>query len=130
MTRNQVYPSRWLKAADLSPDGEQITIREVTVEEIGEEREKKPVMSFDELDKELVVNMTNWTSIEELTGENDSDKWAGHVIKLVRVRVPVRGKNVDAIRVEAADPKPRQSLPAEAAPAPVAPAPVLVEAPY
>ena len=116
MTRNQVYPSRWLKAADLSSDGEQITIREVTVEEIGEEREKKPVMSFDELDKELVVNMTNWTSIEELTGENDSDKWAGHRIKLVRVRVPFGGKNVEAIRVEAADP-----------PAPVA---VAVEAPY
>lgn len=117
MTRNQVYPSRWLKAADLSPDGEQITIREVTVEEIGEEREKKPVMSFDELDKELVVNMTNWTSIEELTGENDSDKWAGHAIKLVRVRVPFGGKNVEAIRVEPADPKPRRSLPAKAKPA-------------
>ena len=48
MTRNEVYPSRWLKAADLSPDGEQVTIRKVTVEEIGEEREKKPIISFDD----------------------------------------------------------------------------------
>ena len=114
MTRNEVYPSRWLKAADLSPDGEQVTIRKVTVEEIGEEREEKPIMSFDELDKELVVNVTNWDSIEELTGEHDSDKWAGHVIKLVRVRVPFGGKNVEAIRVEAADAKPRRHLPAKA----------------
>ena len=110
MTRNEVYPSRWLKAADLSPDGEQVTICKVTVEEIGEEREKKPIMSFDNLDKELVVNLTNWNSIEELTGEQNSDKWAGHVIKLVRVRVPFGGKNVEAIRVEAADAKPRRLL--------------------
>jgi hypothetical protein len=117
MIRNEVYPSRWLKAADLSPDGEQVTIRKVTMEEIGEEREKKPIMSFDDHDKELVVNVTNWDSIEELTGEHDSDKWTGHVIKLVRVRVPFGGKNVEAIRVEPADPKPRRSLPAKAKPA-------------
>ena len=117
MIRNEVYPSRWLKAADLSPEGEQVTIRRVTMEEIGEEREKKPIMSFDDRDKELVLNVTNWDSIEELTGEHDSDKWAGHVIKLVRVRVPFGGKNVEAIRVEPADPKPRRSLPAKAKPA-------------
>ena len=114
MTRNEVYPSRWLKAADLSPDGEQVTIRKVTVEEIGEEREKKPIISFDEIDKALVVNVTNWDTIEGLTGEHDSDKWTDHVIKLVRVRVPFGGKNVEAIRVEPADAKPRRSLPAKA----------------
>jgi hypothetical protein len=113
MTRNEVYPSRWLKAVDLSPDGDQVTIRKVTMEEIGEEREKKPIISFDDLDKELVVNVTNWDSIEGLTGEHDSDKWAGHVIKLVRVRVPFGGKNVEAIRVEPADAKPRRRLPAK-----------------
>jgi hypothetical protein len=116
MTRDEVYPSRWLKAADISPEGEDVTMRKVTKEEIGEEREKKAIMSFDELDKELVVNKTNWDRIVELTGEHDSVKWAGHRIKLVRVRVPFGGKNVEAIRVEAADP-----------PAPVA---VAVEAPY
>ena len=57
------------------------------MEEIGEEREKKPIISFDDIDKELVVNVTNWDTIEGLTGEYDSDKWTGHVIKLVRVRV-------------------------------------------
>jgi hypothetical protein len=88
----------------------------VTVEEIGEEREKKPIISFDDLDKELVVNVTNWDTIEGLTGEPNSDKWVGHVIKLVRVRVPFGGKNVEAIRVEPADPKPRRNLPAKAKP--------------
>lgn len=116
MIRNEVFPSRWLKAADLSPEGDQVTIRKVTMEEIGEEREKKPIISFDDHDKELVVNVTNWDSIEELTGEYDSDKWTGHRIKLVRVRVQFGSKTVEAIRVEPADPKPHRSLPAKAKP--------------
>ena len=111
MTRSQVYPSRWLNAVDLSPDGEQVTIRKVTMKEIGGKRERKPICAFEEIDKELVINLTNWTCIEELTGEADSDKWPGHVVKLVRVRVPYGGKNVEAIRVEAADAKLRRSLP-------------------
>ena len=81
MKSNQVFPSRWLKAADLEPHGETVTILKVTMEEIGEERERKPIMTFDETDKELVVNVTNWNSIAELTGEEDSDDWPGHVIK-------------------------------------------------
>jgi hypothetical protein len=90
-----------------------VTIRKVTVEEVGEERERKPVIAFDELQKELVVNVTNWNSIVEITGEEDSDNWPGHKIKLVRLRVPFGNKNVEAIRVEPADHvKPvRRSLP-------------------
>jgi hypothetical protein len=76
MTRNQIFPSRWLKASDLSREGQDVTIRKVTAEEIGEAREKKPICAFDEIDKELVVNVTNW-NITELTGEDDSDNWAG-----------------------------------------------------
>jgi hypothetical protein len=105
MTRNQVYPSRWLKATDLPSEGEQVTIRKVITEKIGEEREEKPIISFDELGKELVVNRTRWDQIEDLTGEPDSDKWAGHVIKLVPVRVLIGAKEVETIRVEAAQPK-------------------------
>jgi hypothetical protein len=114
MDIDEIYPSRWLKAADLSPDGDQVTIRKVTMEEIGEERERKAIMSFDELDKELVVNKTNLNSIAELTSERNSDNWTGHVIKLVRVRVPFGGKNVEAIRVEAGDAKPQRRLRAKA----------------
>jgi hypothetical protein len=103
MKSNQVFPSRWLKAADLGPDGETVTIRRVTMEEIGEERERKPVMTFDETDQELVVNLTNWNSIAELTEKDDSDDWPGRVIKLVRVKVQYGKKTVDAIRIEAPD---------------------------
>ena len=100
MTRNQIFPSRWLKAADLPADGEQVTIGKVSVEPVGEEREEKPVMTFDELEKELVVNVTNWNSVAEITGEEDSDQWAGSRIKLIKRKVPFGTKQVDAIRIE------------------------------
>ena len=103
MKYNEIFPSRWLKAADLELDGKKVTIRKVTLEEIGEERERKPIMAFLETDKELVVNVTNWNSISELTGLDDSDDWLGHEIKLVRVKVQYGAKTVDAIRIEAPD---------------------------
>jgi hypothetical protein len=103
MKSNQVFPSRWFKAADLEPNGEVVTIRKTVMEEIGEERERKPVMTFEETDQALVINITNWNSIAELTGKDDSDDWPGHAIKLVRVKVPFGKKTVDAVRVEAAD---------------------------
>jgi len=110
MKCNEVFPSRWLKPADLEPDGETVTIRKVTMEEIGEKRERKPIIAFDETDKELVVNITNWNSIAELSGEEDSDNWPGHVIKLVRSKVQYGAKTVDGIRIEAPDKPVERSL--------------------
>jgi hypothetical protein len=107
MTRNEVYPSRWLKASDLSEDGEQVTNSKVSIEPVGEEREEKPVMTFDELEKELVVNVTNWNAVADITGEEDSDHWIGSRIKLIKAKVPFGTKQVEAIRVEAADKKPK-----------------------
>jgi hypothetical protein len=73
------------------------------MEEIGEERERKPVMTFDETDQELVVNLTNWNTIAELTEKDDSDDWPGRKIKLIRVKAQYGKKTVDAIRIEAPD---------------------------
>jgi hypothetical protein len=112
MTRNQIFLSRWLKASDLSEEGENVTIRKVTVEEVGEKREKKPVITFDELDRALICNITNWNAIADITGEADSGNWPGCKIKLARMRVPFGGKSVDAIRVEHVDQvKPATRLP-------------------
>jgi hypothetical protein len=103
MKSSDVFASRWFKAADLEPGGEVVTIKKVVMEPVGEDRETKPVMTFEETDKELVINLTNWSSIAELTGKDDSDDWPGHEIKLVRVKVPFGKKTVDAVRIEAAD---------------------------
>ena len=79
----------------------------MTIEEIGENNETKPVIKFHELKTALICNVTNWNTIVELTGEEDSDNWPGKRIKLVSMRVPFGGKIVDAVRIEAATPKPK-----------------------
>ena len=126
MKRDEVFPSRWLKAIDLDRgdfDGN-VTIKEVSWEEIGEEREEKAVAAFEEVDKELVLNVTNWDRIVELTGQDDSDSWPGYRIKLVRVKVSYGAKKVDAIRIEPPDPdKPKPAL-RKPAPRPVPRRPV------
>jgi hypothetical protein len=105
MTKNDVFPSQWKKAADLDTEGEELTIKEATTEKIGENSETKPVVWFEECNEGLICNVTNWNIIVELTGEEDSDNWPGKRIKLVRARVPFGGKIVDAIRIEAATAK-------------------------
>jgi hypothetical protein len=103
MKSTQIFPSRWLKPADLESDSEHFTVKKVVMEEVGEKRESKPVMTFKETDKALILNFTNWNSIAELTGKDDSDDWPGHKIKLVRVKLQIRKEIVDAIRIEAPD---------------------------
>ena len=103
MKISKIFPSRWLKAIDLEADGETVTIRKLTMEEVGEERERKPVMSFEEIDRKLVLNVTNANAIADVTGKDDSDDWPGQVIKLVRCKVQFGAKTVDAIRIEAPD---------------------------
>ena len=44
-------------------------------------KETKGVVSFKEDVKDLILNFTNWTTIEEAYGE-DSDQWVGKVIEL------------------------------------------------
>jgi hypothetical protein len=102
MKRNDIYPSRWLKATDLPPGGKTLAIERVTEEAIGKDRERKAVATFEGYDKELVINSTNWDSIVELTGQDDSDNWPGHKIKLVRVQVQFGRETVEAIRIRPA----------------------------
>jgi hypothetical protein len=118
MKRDEVFPSRWLKAADVGRDGfdGNVTIKGVSWEEIGEEREEKAVVAFEKLDKELVLNVTNWDRIVELTGQDDSDNWAGYRIRLIRVKVPYGGKTVDAIRIDPPDPDKPKPAPRPARP--------------
>jgi hypothetical protein len=110
MTKNDVFPSQWKKATDLNREGEELTIKEVTMEKIGENSETKAAVWFEECNEGLICNVTNWNTIVELTGEEDSDNWPGKRMRLVRARVPFGGKIVDAIRIEAATPKPKPTL--------------------
>ena len=95
MKIDDFFPSKYLKSADF--DGDQaLTIVSVLREDF--EGDKKPIVSFQETDKELVLNRTNFTTIAHLHGQ-DTDSWIGEQIQLFTTEVDFRGQQVLAIRV-------------------------------
>lgn len=71
----------YLKAADF-PEPRTVTMTRCVLEDIGKEKDEKPVLYFHELaERGLVLNKTNFTSIAELCGE-DSENWPGQRIEL------------------------------------------------
>jgi hypothetical protein len=101
MTTHDVFPSKYLKAGDLPEDGTPyiVTIEEVKMEEIGKNQDEKPVIKFNESNRGMVCNKTNWKIISKITGSEDSDDWIGKQIALYRAEVEFQGEMVEAIRV-------------------------------
>lgn len=130
MRIDELYPSRWLKAADVTRPV-LATIKSVAIEEVAE-GEDKPVLNFFGDLKPMVLNRTNSASIAELYGE-DTDTWTGKQVVLFSTKVQFNSKLVDAIRVRA--PKPQAAAPAPAAaktasaPAPARPSKAAEELP-
>lgn len=101
---SDMYPSRWLKASDCEDEDLAVTIDRIVEEEIGQARDLKWVVYFKELDKGLVLNKTNTTTIAKLWGD-DTDDWEGCQITLYATEVQFQGDMVEAIRVRSKPPK-------------------------
>jgi hypothetical protein len=105
MIGSDFFPSRYLKAeeiAELCPMT--VTIKEVVAEILksrdkGNAEENKPVVYFEEIEKGIILNKTNWYTIAGMHGD-DSDMWPGKQIALVVVDVDAFGDVVSAIRVK------------------------------
>lgn len=105
MLRDEAYPSKYLKAADILGKQVKFVIMHAHKEMI--QNEEKLVCYFSKCsipeltNKVLVVNATNWDAIEASTGEPDSDNWPGKVIMLIteNARNPQTGKMAPAVRV-------------------------------
>lgn len=108
MNINDAYPSKYLKASDLPEDGSQAFVIEgVSIEEIGKEREKKPVIHFEDSGKSFVCNKTNANTIAKITGTQEMDEWVGKTINLYRAEVEFGGEMVESIRVKLKSGKPK-----------------------
>jgi hypothetical protein len=95
-----MYPSRFLKAADIG-DGERVlTISGVVFEAVGEDREMKPVVYFNGEKRGLVMNKTNALRLEYIAGSDDTDDWVGLEITLYTELVSFGGKSGPAIRIK------------------------------
>lgn len=102
-TSNDFFPSRFLKAEELDSDLT-VTIKIVSTEVLtgksGKPDETKPVAYFNEVDKGLILNKTNFAAIAKITGEEDSDNWGGKKVTLTVIDVDAFGDIVKAIRVK------------------------------
>ena len=96
MKRNDIFPSRFLKAADLGGKVVVVTVERVVQEELDEQL--KAVVYFHGSTKPLVLNATNYDSIAEHYGE-DTDGWPDAEIEVYPTKVQFKGKLVPCIRV-------------------------------
>jgi len=118
MTREEVFPSKYLKAADLKGKPRIVTIESTPYETLkgmdGKETQKI-VTYFENVSKSLPLNATNFDAVGEATGCPDTDDWPGQRIELYPTKTTMGGKTVDCIRIR------RPSAPRAAAPLPPSP---------
>ena len=100
MNVNDLYPSAYLKAADF-PVPRVLTIAGITLEEIGEEKTRKPCIAFLQEQRKFVLNKQNAMMVAQLLGE-ETDHWVGKNVELYKDHVSFGGRMVEAIRVRPA----------------------------
>ena len=99
MKMSQAFPSKWLSAPDLEGKSHVLTMKSVTMEEVGQDKETLPVLHFENAKKGLALNKTNAGMIANSYGD-DSDNWTGGKIELYPTTTSYQGKMVDCIRVK------------------------------
>lgn len=95
---NDSFPSKYLKASDLDGENLTVTISHVTIEEVGKDRDVRPILYYEGEEKGIVLNKTNATNIAKLYG-NETDDWPGKRVMLGTTYVDFQGQSVEAIRV-------------------------------
>jgi len=107
MRKDDAFPGKYLKAGELPEEGQVFTISKVTEEDLGTagNKDRKPVVWFQGETKGLVLNVTNFNSIAQVTNEPDTDNWGGHKVTLYPTEVEFQGKPMLAIRVRLRAPK-------------------------
>ena len=97
---SEAFPSNYVKAADLKGQSQDMKIRAVEMEDLGQgsDKDAKPVVYFHGRDKGLVLNKTNANSIVKAYGD-DSNNWTDKAIVIFPTEVDFRGDTVPAIRV-------------------------------
>ena len=99
MNIDKAYPSKYLKAGDVSETPKPFTITGAEIEEVGRDKEERLVLYFKGQDKGMVVNKTNANTIAKALGSKETDEWIGKTIRLYSTEVQFGDEMVEAIRV-------------------------------
>ena len=109
MKREEVFPSKYLKADDLDGKAAVVTIKDAPFEILkgtdGKEQ-GKVVLYFNKTKKALPLNRVNWDAVADILGD-DTEDWPSGRIELYPTTTEMAGKTVPCIRVR----KPNGALP-------------------
>jgi hypothetical protein len=113
--------SRYFKAADMQAD-KKLRIKDVTEEEVGQDKEKKLCLWFTTDPRGLVLNKTNNRTLRGAFGDNCAG-WKEQIIVVYPTTDEFRGRMVPVLRVRVPPPKERNGQSVAAKPKPPVPAP-------
>ena len=100
MKKSEVFPSKWMKVDDLGGQDTVAVISSVERETVGDDVKSVAYFKGGKL-KPLVLNKTNYESIEEISGQEDDDNWGGTKIVLFESRVRFNSKLTPCVRIKA-----------------------------
>jgi hypothetical protein len=101
VTRNEAFPSRFLKPEDLKSKPWVVQIEAAPQETLNNPdggKRIKTVLYFAGAKKALPLNRVNWDSTAAIAGGETND-WPGHWIELFPTMTDVGGKPKDCIRI-------------------------------
>lgn len=110
-----LYPTDYIAAHDLRGKDVTKTIKSVVIEELrltGGGKEKKPVLTFSDSKKRLVMNKTNAKTIASLYG-NDTNGWVGKKIALYPTTTMFGRNTVDCVRIRERGVQAAEAVPAD-----------------
>lgn len=99
MKVSDAFPSKYLAGDDLGGRRIEVIIANIALEEIGDEKESKPILYFEGKRKGMVLNKTNATVLADALGD-EMEHWIGHKIELRTEKVAFQGKIHNALRVQ------------------------------
>lgn len=112
MNRDELFPGKYFKHSDVEDEpfvGVIAYVEKETLNTSDGERKEKPVVYFTNSAKRLVLNVTNYTTIAESLGSDETDDWFRREIELFAATTSFGGKSLPCVRVRA--PQKAQQLP-------------------
>jgi len=92
------FPSNYFRSGDFEDGSKQLTIESIGPEEVGEERQQKPVVRFVGESRGWVLNKTCAADLADGFGTENEQAWIGGKVELYQERVRFGAKRVPAIR--------------------------------
>lgn len=84
-TVSELFPSKYVRAADLGGRPRVVVVAAVFVEEFRQRdgsRARRPVLRFRGATKAMILNKTQALALAEITGSEVIEEWVGHRVML------------------------------------------------